>query len=85
MGRKEKLIERFKSYPNDFTLDEMEKLLGIFSLFRTDKGKTSGSRIMFTNEDGSIKILLHRPHPGNVLKPYQIKKIRQILEQEGFI
>lgn len=30
MGTKEKLIERFKKQPNDFTFDEMEKLLSIF-------------------------------------------------------
>lgn len=30
MGSKEKLIERFKRLPNDFTFDEMERLLSIF-------------------------------------------------------
>ena len=27
MGTKEKLIERFKKQPNDFTFDEMEKVI----------------------------------------------------------
>ena len=30
MGTKEKLIERFKRQPTDFTFDEMIKLLGFF-------------------------------------------------------
>ena len=30
MGTKEKLIERFKALPSDFTFDELEKLLKCF-------------------------------------------------------
>lgn len=30
MGTKEKLIERFKSLPANFTFEEMERLLSIF-------------------------------------------------------
>lgn len=40
MGTKEKLIERFKNQPKDFTFDEMEKLLFIFGYVKSDKGKT---------------------------------------------
>lgn len=39
MGTKEKLIERFKKQPNDFTFDEMEKLLSIFGYVKSNKGK----------------------------------------------
>lgn len=39
MGTKEKLIERFRSLPTDFTFDEMEKLLGYFGYERSNKGK----------------------------------------------
>lgn len=42
MGSKEKLIERFKRLPNDFTFDEMERLLSIFGYEKSNKGKTSG-------------------------------------------
>ena len=61
-----------------------EALLGYFDYFRSDKGKTSGSRVMFINEQhGSI--LLHKPHPQKELKGYQIKQLIEILEQEGLI
>ena len=44
MGTKEKLIERFKSLPANFTFEEMERLLSIFGYEKSNKGKTSGSR-----------------------------------------
>lgn len=47
MSTKEKLIERFCSLPNDFTWDEMGKLLSIFGYTKGNKGKTSGSRVIF--------------------------------------
>ena len=43
MGTKEKLIERFKSLPTNFTFEEMERLLSIFGYEKSNKVKTSGS------------------------------------------
>jgi hypothetical protein len=47
MGTKEKLIERLKKLPKDFTFDEAERLLTLFGYIRSNKGKASGSRVMF--------------------------------------
>ena len=84
MGQKEKLIQRLKSKPKDFTFDEAETLLGYLSYVRSNKGKTSGSRVMFISEEHEA-ILLHKPHPQKELKAYQIKQLIVILEQEGLI
>ena len=46
--------------------------------------KTCGSRVTFINRFGN-KIDVHRPHPSDVLKGYQVKKIRNNLEKEGLI
>ena len=62
MGQKEKLIQKLKSKPKDFTFDEAETLLKYLNYVRSNKGKTSGSRVMFINEDHEA-ILLHKPHP----------------------
>ena len=62
MGQKEKLIKRLKTKPRDFTFDEAETLLGYLTYSRSNKGKTSGSRVMFTSEQHA-PILLHKPHP----------------------
>ena len=85
MGQKEKLIERLKTRPKDFTFDELERLLGYLFFVKDNKGKTSGSRVLFRNDRLSIQILLHKPHPGNELRDYQIKQILELLTQEGLI
>ena len=41
MGQKEKLIQRLKSKPKDFTFQEAETLLGYLEYIRSNKGKTS--------------------------------------------
>ncbi len=84
MGQKEKLIERLRSKPKDFTFDEAETLLGYLSYRRSDKGRTSGSRVAFVSDDHA-PILLHKPHPRKELLEYQIKQLLDTLEQEGLI
>lgn len=84
MGKKEKLIRRLKSKPKDFTFEDAETLLKYLEFTRSNKGKTSGSRVMFVSEShGSI--LLHKPHPQKELKAYQIKQLLEFLEQEELI
>ncbi len=85
MGKKEKLIKRLKSRPKDFTFDEAETLLNYFAYYKSNKGKTSGSRVMFINDDRPGGILLHKPHPNNLLKDYQVKQLIEFLTQEGLL
>lgn len=85
MGKKEKLIKRLRSNPKDFTFEEAETLLGFLSYKRSDKGRTSGSRVMFVSESHTTKILLHKPHPRKELLSYQVKQLIEELEQEGLI
>lgn len=84
MGQKEKLIERLKSKPKDFTFDEAESLLGYFGYSVSNKGKTSGSRVTFVG-DNLPPILMHKPHPRKELLDYQIKQLIEILTQEDLI
>ena len=84
MSQKEKLIRRLKSRPKDFTFNEVETLLEYLSYKRTDKGRTSGSRVAFVS-DGRAPILLHRPHPRKELLEYQVKQLIDTLEQEGLL
>lgn len=84
MGQKEKLIQRLKSKPKDFTYDEAEALLKNLGYILSNKGRTSGSRVMFESE-GHGDILLHKPHPQKELKAYQIRQLIEVLEQEELI
>lgn len=85
MGQKEKLIAKLKTKPKTFTFDEAVTLLGYFDFVRNDKGKTSGSRVMFTNTERKTKIILHKPHPEKELRDYQVKQLVEQLKQEGLI
>ena len=84
MSQKEKLIQKLKSRHKDMTFEEVETLLKYLTYSRSDKGRTSGSRVMFVS-DQYAPILLHKPHPRKELLAYQVKQLIEILEQEGLI
>lgn len=84
MSKKEKLLEKLKSKPKDFTYEELKVLLNYLGFIENNKGKTSGSRVVFLNAN-DVKIVLHKPHPRNILKPYQIKDVIEVLEKGGLI
>jgi len=83
MGTKEKLIERLKTLPKDFTFNEMQTALESLGFVVAKTGKTGGSRVKFKR--GNIPIFLHKPHPRKELLEYQIKQILEILEKENLI
>jgi len=83
MAKKEKLIERLKSRPKGFTFLEMQALLLHLGFRKSNKGKTSGSKVAF--ELNNIDIEMHKPHPQKELPEYLTKKILRILEGEGLI
>ncbi len=78
MSKKDKLIARFLNMPSDFHYDEVVKLLGYFGFDEVKKGKTSGSRVKFMNQEG-VPIMLHKPHPTGIMKQYQLKQIKEVL------
>lgn len=84
MGTKEKLRERFLKMPSDFTFDEMRRLLEGFGYEISNKGRTSGSRVIFKNGD-KRPIMLHKPHPGNIVKEYAMKQVLEDLREAGFL
>ena len=85
MGSKEKLVERFKKRPKDFTYEETISLLSYFGYDVHKKGATSGSRVRFKNEQSGIYIDIHRPHPGSIMKEWMIKAIYQHLKSNNLI
>jgi len=83
MSTKDKLIERFKRQPKDFTWQELVRLLGVFGFEVDNKGKTSGSRTVFVNGDDEIEV--HKPHPSNIIKGYVVKRVLKFLIDKEFI
>lgn len=80
MGRKEKLIERFKRFPSDFTWNELCSMLNGFGY---EMLTGTGSRRKF-RKDGRI-IILHEPHPGKIVKKYMLKMVFETLKETGEI
>ena len=85
MSQLEKLVAKLSS-DSKMIFDEAEHLLKALGFIKKNKGKTSGSRVAFVfKNDINIKILLHKPHPGNELKKYQKDQLFDRLKGEGLI
>ena len=84
MTRKGKLIERFLTKPADFTFDELVTLLRQLGYTQAGSGHTSGSKVAFANDDGDY-LRLHKPHPRNILKLYQIENLMTALKERGLL
>ena len=82
MGTKEKLLERIKTLPKDFTFEEAERILKNLGYTKSNKGKTSGSRVLFY-KDGAGPVFMHRPHPSNILPGYAVKQLLAELTING--
>lgn len=85
VGRKEKLLSRFLSKPKDFSYNELKSLLNGFDYIEIKRGKSSGSRVAFIQEQTGHIIRLHKPHPHNVLKRYQLDYLEEELKRTGMI
>ena len=85
MSKEEKLIKRLLSKPKDFTYSELRKILISFGYKECQSGKTSGSRVAFIEPKSNHIIRLHKPHPNNELKRYQIEQVIEELHSRGLI
>jgi len=82
MTKAEKLLKRFLSWPKNFTYHELIMLLESLGC-KEEQG--SGSRVIFSNRRMKHYIKLHKQHPGNVLKRYQIDLIIQELNSKNLV
>lgn len=67
----------------DFTFEEMVKLFSIFGFSLQNKGKSSGSRVLF--QRGTDKFIMHRPHPGNIIVPGAMKSAIDYIQSTKLI
>ena len=80
MSKLDKLIIRLLSYPKDFTFGELKTLLSSFGY-----GEVQGTRSRVCFIKGDHKIKLHKPHPGHILKRYQLDLVIDELKTKGLI
>ena len=76
MAKVNKLLDKFLEIPikSDLTYKELETLLIKFGF---EKIEGSGSRVKFIKDN--TPIMIHKPHPGNILKRYVVKQLQEIL------
>lgn len=83
MSQFEKAKERIKSKPKDYTYTEAKSLLSQIRFEEYHKGKTSGSRVKFYRKEDDKIILLHKPHPDDIMKPGVVKELLDFLLNLG--
>ena len=85
MSRLEKAKERLKSIPKDYTYSEAKYLLGQLGFVESNKGKTSGSRVKFYRASDGEFVLMHKPHPSDMMSYKSICGLRNFLQRIGEI
>lgn len=83
MSKLEKAKKRILLKPKDYTYIEAKSLLGQLGFEEYSKGKTSGSRVKFYRQEDQRIILLHKPHPGDIMKPGAVKQLVEYLIKMG--
>ena len=85
MSKEEKMIRRIKACPSDYTYSEAIALGARFGYLEQNKGSTSGSRVMLYRKEDGRNILLHKPHPGDIMKLYAVKQLLNQFRENGDI
>ncbi|HLF64311.1 MAG TPA: type II toxin-antitoxin system HicA family toxin [Saprospiraceae bacterium] len=85
MSRFVRIVARIKSGGGTVTYSDLKHVLNKLGYVEQKTGKTSGSRVAFYQDELIHLIRLHKPHPGNELKQYQIKLIKEELEEKKLI
>ena len=81
MSKFDKAKERLLSRPKDYTYTEAKSLLTQLGFVEYNKGKTSGSRVKFYRASDRRILLLHKPHPGDVMSAGAVKDLASRLEE----
>ncbi len=84
MSKREKHLERLRNRPKDVTWTELTTVLKQLGYREIKAGKTGGSRRKFVHPSAP-PIILHKPHPGNIIKTYVIDDILEMLVREGMV
>lgn len=63
----------------------MVSLFRQFDFHVQNKGTTSGSRIIFVNDNNGDSYIMHRPHPSNIIKGYVMHQVYNYLTAKEYI
>lgn len=83
MSKLGKAKERILLKPKDYTYTEAKYLLSQLGFVEYNKGRTSGSRVKFYRAEDEKIILLHKPHPSDVMTVGAVKDLAEYLVKIG--
>ncbi len=77
MSKLEKLLKKLDNHNATWVWNDLTSLLKLLGYEQTEG---SGSRVKFDNGNPLDMINLHKPHPGNEVKAYVIRQVREKLQ-----
>ena len=78
MATWKKIREKLLNGANDITIEQVTTLLKHYGYEIDNKGKTSGSRILFYGKD-LPRIYIHKPHPEKEVNKFCLEEIKEII------
>ena len=87
MSKTENLLAKLcrKPTPADFRYSDLKKILSSFGYVESTKGATSGSRVKFYHPETGAILLLHKPHPGDIMVKGAVESVVAFLKENGHI
>ena len=87
MSKTENLLAKLcrKPTPADFRYSDLKKILSSFGYVESKKGATSGSRVKFYHPETGAILLLHKPHPGDIMVKGAVESVVAFLKENGHI
>ena len=87
MSKTETLLAKLcrKPTPADFRYSDLKKILSSFGYVESTKGATSGSRVKFYHPETKAILLLHKPHPGDIMVKGAVESVVAFLKENGHI
>ncbi len=83
MTRAEKLIETFLGCEGPYPYRDFVRLLEFLGYVNRGAGGGSGRKFVHAGTRHIIRF--HEPHPGNEIKPYLVRQVREQLQERGLL
>lgn len=83
MPSKKRLLDKLYSskFPKSFTTHELDQLMGKCNCISSSGGR--GSAVKYYHKETGRVLQFDQPHPGNNLYVYQVKMVRDFIDEIG--
>lgn len=85
MAKREKLVDRLLSVPENLAWDELITILSYLGFKEAKKGKTGGLRRKFIDAKNNIVSFSHNLDLGKIVREYAISQLIEYLKEKGKI